>query len=378
MRPRAGLARALLAAVVLLPWIAFGWRYATETQAEPAPPRPAWVHLVVVTAGRVEGDAPSAVDAPAEPAALRALAERSVHVARARSPAASTAAAAASLWTGRWPLHHGVTSNESALAPATWTLAAAARASGAHTAAFLGEPFVAATGIEGFETVRADASYDVSELGRAAERFLSDHPGRFVLWLHVAAAGVDELAELAAALEGALRADGRLLDTAMLVTAFGRRPAASEVGASPVAPFEVPLWLAMPSRSWAGRRGHGTLALVDVTDPLRVVLALPPPAAGAPELQSRAPVAGILRGGEAHPQHLWISAEGYVYDDPAGRASGAGPPPGTLEGADFEAVPEESRELLVRRYGRFVERVTAGATAARPAPKIAGFPGFGP
>jgi len=361
-----------LAVLIVLPWIVFVLRTATGGTSVASTPRPKWAHVLVLTAGRVAGTTQGAADAPG----ASQLTDRAVFVPSAKSPSLSTAAAAASLWTGRWPLHHGVTSNALALAPDTWTLAAAARASGARTAAFTAEPFVDATGIGGFETAAAEPGLDARALAERARRWLARTPGRFVLWLHLedAGRGARELLDLAASMHRILETDGRALDTATLVTALRGSQAPAE--RPPSAPFTVPLWLAMPARVRSGRVGVGTPSLVDVADALRTLLALPPPPADGPGLQSRSGAAAVLQGGSATPQHLLLGPDDFVYLDPAGWLRGSGPPPASLERATFEAEPESLRDLLARRYAKFRERTApsaANATAALPAPDVAGF-----
>ena len=357
----------VLIAVCLLPWLAFAWQIGTGGQDEPLAQRPTWAHLVVLTTARSD---PASAD---EYTARRELDESSVFVAGTHSPSLSTAAAAASLWTGRWPIHHGVVGNRRALAGGTWTLASAGRGAGAKTAAFLGEPFVAATGIEGFDRVEADAGFDVRELSERARRWLEETPGRFALWLHLGpeAGGTDALIELAHEIDEVLASDGRLLDTVRVVTALGSTDATTDE-----ARFVVPLWFSMPARLWAGRAGVGTINLVDLAEPLRNLLAWPAPAPGHPELQSRESVAAILRGASASPQHLLLADDRTHYLDPAGRLTVAGRAPRSLEDRAFETDPDDARELIGTRYGRFVERLATGATEARPAPPVSGFAGW--
>ena len=360
-------ALALLSGVCALPWVAFAWQFGNRRQTEPLAQRPTWAHLLVLTTARIDA-------ASADEYTPRAtLDESSVFIAGGRSPALATAAAAASLWTGRWPLHHGVVANDRALAGGTWTLANAGRAAGAKTAAFLAEPFVSSTGIDGFDLAQADAAFGPEQLAEHARLWLEVTPGRFVLWLHlgVESGGADALLDLARRMEAILTQDGRLLDTVRVVTALGSTDATTDE-----ARFRVPLWFSMPARVWAGRTGIGTIGLVDLAEPLRNLLAWPAPGPGHPKLQSREPVAAILRGGGAFPQHLLLAPDRTLYIDPAGRLEVAGQAPPTLAKRAFATEPAEARELISTRYERFVERLRAGAVEARTAPRVEGFGGW--
>ncbi|MCZ6596187.1 MAG: hypothetical protein O7B99_00955, partial [Planctomycetota bacterium] len=239
---RVALAALVLAApLVYVPRVLFG-----DATDEPLSPAPSWTHLIVVSASR--WDAPlNALDQPAVGAlAIAALDRRASRIDRMYAPSPSSAACAASLWTGRWPGNHGVLENDRALVAGTWTVAAGAREAGAATAAFLQEPFVSATGIAGFDEVRESPDLLPGEMTRYAAGFLADHTGeRVVLWLHLhdAGAGGQAVAEVLAGLFTALEPDGRRFESIVLVCAFGSGDAVD-----PAAPF----WLALPGALFAG------------------------------------------------------------------------------------------------------------------------------
>ena len=298
MRQRA--ARVVLWALILAVPAAYLPQLFGSGPTAPSPRRPAWVHLIAVTASHWEAAPPGAPPPPA----LEAFYREATGFERAFAPATATAGSAASLWTGRWPAHHGVLSNDLALAPGSWTLAEAARRSGARTAAFLEEPFVTATGIGGFETVLERPELGPAELARAGAAFLREHPEeRVLLWLHLERSGPGgrAVAEVLEGLAPALEETRRAHDALTLVTAFaGEGPPGSD------ARHRVPLFTALPAALLAGRRSPGSASPVDLAGVLRELLRLPHPdeAAGEASLQSRPYLEAGLKGASGYELSL--------------------------------------------------------------------------
>ena len=254
-----------LAPAVYLPRLVLGRR-----PADPRVTPPAWTHLVLVTVGRWP-DLGASLDRPG----LAAFDRRASRVTAAFAPSESSAACAASLWTGRYPRSHGVTSNDRALAEDLWTVAGAARAAGTRTAAFLQEPFVSATAIEGFDTVFEDPA--AGGLVDAATAYLAEQRGeRVLVWLHLAEAGPagaaveDALARLTQALEEG----DRRPETSLVLAVLARGERADDGGADALA---APLWIQLAGALNVGRRGDAQLSLVDLPGFLLLFLGLPPP-----------------------------------------------------------------------------------------------------
>lgn len=247
--------------------------------------------------------------------ALDTLDLRAAGVQRFRSPSPSTAAAAATLWTGRPPTNHGVLSDDRALAPGCWTLALAARRSGVKTSFASQEPLVSRHAIDGFDEVR-EGALSVADLKDHARRTIAASAGEdFLLWLHLVDAGPGGRAvgELVAACDAALVESGDTYDAGLLVTAF-RRSGAADLHAR----LEVPFWLQLPARMFRGERGAGVAML---TDPCGLLLRLyrwkpAIPANGEMRDHSRAPMLYFaLRGGNAEPWYVIETPEGHLVRD---------------------------------------------------------------
>ncbi len=286
-----------LAALILALPIGFGLRMSERGPDSPLPHRPLWAHLVVITVGAV----PSDLDTSHR--ALLELARRAAGVERMYAPSRSSAASAVSLWTGRWPMAHGVVSNDLRLPRGAWTLAKSARASGAATAAYLEEPFVTATGIEGFDAVVEQADLGAERLAQLLRGHLDTHADeRVVAWLHLRDAGERgrEAFALLGAVQAALDATDRRYDAVTMFAAFATdRP--GDAG------FRVPFLVELPSFIEAGRRGPGAASLVDVAGLLVDLFEVPAPDPheGEHEAQSRAEFRFLLRGGNV-TSTVWL------------------------------------------------------------------------
>jgi hypothetical protein len=199
-------------------------------------------------------------------------------------PEADERASAAALWTGRARALAG----DPRLPPDSWTLALAARRSGAATAAFLRAPLVTALGLEGFEALVEEPAQSPGSLAAHLERHLVEHAGqRSAVWLHVADAPLGPEVEAALA---ALERQGHAHDALVLVTALTS-------GGDERSP--VPLWARLPSALYAGRQGTGSARLADVAGVLLQVLRLPAPDVirGEAPIESSPDLAALLQGG---------------------------------------------------------------------------------
>lgn len=320
--------RGLLAALVLIgPLVLFAKLFGAAP-AIPEEPHAAKASLIVITAS----DWPAG---PMQHQALRTLELRAGSVREFRSPSPSSAATAATLWTGRWPTNHGVVSDDFALAPGTWTLAEAARRSGLRTFAISNEPLASKHGIGGFQQVR-ELQQSIAAMAQDARRAIAEAESSdqdFVLWLHLADAGAGgaNVGELLAACESALAEHNDQFDTAILVTAF-RRPATTTLEDRLLVPFYIQL----PARLYGGESGNG---IAQHTDPCGVFLRLlrwdvPLPAQGESRDQSRTPMLYFaLRGGNAERWYVIETPDDHVVRDVSGTSGirylcrGPGRPP---------------------------------------------------
>jgi hypothetical protein len=259
--------------------------------SEPLDRRPTWAQLVVVTCGELPTDLD--LSGPGF-SALQARAARASVLPVDGGPAdggGSSARSAAVLWSGRSPQAAG---GASSIAESAWTLAEAARRTGAATAAFLEAPLVSEASITGFSTVVEDAELGPARLAALAGEHLASHADeRALLWLHLAAAGPRgaALEDLLGRLHGVLAERGHRWDALVVVTALtGEDPAAGP----------VPLWVELPNALYAGRSGRGAADLAELTVTLLEILRLPGPdvTRGEPPLaSSSASLATLLQGG---------------------------------------------------------------------------------
>lgn len=296
-------ARGLLVLLVLVAPVVLGARMLFGArESAPLPPRPSATDLVVVTFGSWWD--PDAV--PAGPAFAH-LERRGQRVGPLWAASDCLPAAAATLWSGRLPPAHGLRRDGERLAPGTWNVAAAARAAGTHTAAFLAEPLVSATGLEGFDELVEDGALDAAALGALGRRFLLERRGeRVLLWLHAPSAGdAGGAAEvLVAEVLAGLAESGREGGSVLVVTAFANeRPDAVDEER-----LLVPFVTRQPAATDAGARSTAALGHVDLAGFVQRRLRLAPPsaAAGQAPVQSRADrLWSAIRGGGNHDWN-WI------------------------------------------------------------------------
>jgi hypothetical protein len=275
------LALALLCAA---PVLGFLPRLLGPRTGEPQDRRPTWAQVVVVTCGELPPDLDLAGPG------FSALAERAAGA--ALRPMESPRAGAASLWTGRAP-DETTDGDGSSLAPGAWTLADAARRTGAATAAFLAAPLASQCGIAGFDTLVESPDLDPERLASLADAHLAAHAGeRSLVWLHLADPGPRGAAldELLALLHASLERYGHRFDALVAVTPLA--------GSAPRAEA-LPLWIELPNSLYARRQGRGAAEITELTSTLLDILRLPGPDVTRGELPIAAPsrLPTLLQGG---------------------------------------------------------------------------------
>lgn len=366
-RPVDRAVRAAIALLALLPLAVLAPRVLVGA-GEVAPERgPRLVRALVVTVGAwpaaLDGEA---LDA-AEGAGLAELALRGARVERCFAPSRSRAGSAASLWTGRYPLAHGVRSNRLGLEEGAWTVAVAAAGRGVATAAFLEEPFVGTTGVGGFAEVVEEPELGPGGLAARARGFLAEHADAALLvWLHLADAGprgerLDALlAALFAAPASALEREASLVLVAGLTAGGGE-------GRDP----RAPLCALLPSGLSVGQRGRGAASLVGVAGALCELWDLPGPGVGdAPLDDEGGELWAGLNGASPWPPVLVEGERGPVLR--VGRTRVALGEDGALV-AEYAADPARDETLApapAELAGTMVEQYRAAcrAVAARARP----------
>lgn len=363
---RESLARVAVFALVLAFPLAYLPRLFRHETPHFAASRPRNAHLVVVTTSIWP-----ASDVRRE-AVFEDLALRAARIDQTYSPSASAAGAAASLWTGRYPANHAVRSNAQALAPGTWTLARALRDSGSATGAFLEEPFVSATGIDGFDEVLEVGDATAEDLATHAAAFLGAHAkDRVCLWVHVARAGPDgaRLARIVGVIRDSLAGDPRRHLTMLVVAGFAR-PTAEGDGTA-----RAPMYVQLPSGLSAGFEGAGAVSLVDLAGAVCDVLGVAGPAAGAPPLQSH--VENLWKNVNGGGGFEWTFLEGTNGDVLRFGKTRVAPRPDGELAAYVAAVPEADgpfvpasgpeAEAMVEQYRVLQRELERDRTAARTA-----------
>jgi len=368
-------------------------------------PRPAR-SVLLITLDTVRRDALSCYGERADTTPeLDRLAREGVLYEQAYTTAPITLTAHASLLTGLYPLRHGVRDNGIAtVAPAAETLAERARAAGAQTAAFVGAVVLDRTfGLEqGFDVY--DGPPPQRELGHPGERPASevvdaalawlgarDRARPFFAWLHCydahhpyvprtpLAPGASELERYLAEVReldaelgrlfAALRADGTLDETVVVVTAdhgeaFGEHQELTHGAFGWNTTLAIPLVVRQPDDPRAGERDARLVSLVDLAPTLAEMLgtrmpddidgrSLSAPAGDGLYFET---YAGFLSLGWS-PLAGWIDAHGkYVH---ASRA----------EYFELARDPHEQEDRLDTLAPDALEsyRARIGALAARPA-----------
>ncbi len=119
--------------------------------------------------------------------ALDRIAERGTRFEHAAAPMPETGPSHASMFTGRYPLHHGLTNNLLGLDQGVETLAEILRNGGVATAAFYNVfPFGDAKVTQGFETRVEDVGHHAIGVNGSFDGWLDELPEdrRFFAWLH--------------------------------------------------------------------------------------------------------------------------------------------------------------------------------------------------
>jgi hypothetical protein len=260
----------LLALLCALPVLGYLPKLFGARTQEPLDRRPTWAQLVVVTCAALPADLDRSgpgfrtLEARAAVAALRF--------------GGSQVEAATVLWTGR------------ASGAGTWSLAEAARRTGAATAAFLATPLATQGAIAGFSTVVESAELTPERLAALADEHLASHADeRSLLWLHLAEVGSAALDDLLARLHAVLESRGHRWDALVVVTPLPEEPTGAV----------QPLWVELPNSLYAGRRGQGAADLAELTTTLLEILRLPGPDVTRGELPivPTSRLATLLQGG---------------------------------------------------------------------------------
>ncbi len=301
-----GPARLLLLALVVAAPLVFAAKVALgELRTRPLSQHPTWTQTVLVTVGR--WPSPNELP-PAEGfAELRARGVKvgPVYTAALGAPGPS----AVSLLTGRYVANHGVRTQSDALPSAAWTLASAARDSGARTGAFLSVPFVSRHDLSGFEQLVEDPSMEPAGLARAAAEFLTEHRDeRRFAWIHVDRPGTD-----GSAVETVLQTVRETFEE--LEQGHESLIVFTALSGAPDAPAEgrclVPMWIELPAGLNARLAATSQLSQVDLAGALAQLLRLPWPNPGSEQIavQSRTTsMLSAMSGGRA-VEWIWIDTD---------------------------------------------------------------------
>lgn len=305
-------ARWLLLLLALLPFALYLPRTLLSPRASdlssvgfPQSSPPAAAHLLVLSA--------SAFDPGAHAGRLPGLGawrERSTNALGARPNSDVPAGNAVSLWTGRTAAHHDVREEDVALPAGSWTLAEAARGTGALTAAWLEAPFVGTNGIEGFASVSERPLWETTPLLEELREVYATRRGRRTLvWVHLDRPEPARLDYLCSELLGLLD-EARILGETLACLAIFARDGHDEGG--PLEERRAVLWIAPPEVGWGARKSSSPTNFSDVTGALRALLRLPAPnpLRRQADLQSGTEsFLGILRGWEPEDAQAWIHGD---------------------------------------------------------------------
>ena len=290
--------RALAVALMLLFPVVYATRWITADKLQLQPPTPRFAQLVVVTVGEWPDGALSLTEARA----------RSASIEQTYAPARSTVGSAVSLWTGRYPMSHGVRGPEQRLPEGTWTLAGAARSVGTRTSAFLQEALISSSGLEGFDRVVENPALTNQRVMQLVQEELGVRPDeRACVWVHLAKPSASELSQLRELLFSDEFEAERGHECLVVMTGFR-----SAKDTSPDARARVPLFVELPGGTAAGVSSTGSASLVDLAGLLRELLTVPSPGVREPALQSRGQeLWRNLNGGGSYP---WLFLEGAAGD----------------------------------------------------------------
>lgn len=276
------LCTACLVALAAAPLLGFLPRVLGPRTPDPLDRRPTWAHLMVVTCDTTPEDLSQLGPG------LTVLQRRGTR-AKLRPPVDDDlAAAAASLWSGRRLTHPDLVATEGEL---PWSMACAARRTGAATAAFLERPLVSEGRLPGFEEVLEEPGLGPERMLRLLHAHLrANKQRRNVVWLHLADPGEhgEHLDALVRGLTIAILDGGQAWDTILLATPLG--PGAQE---------ELPLWAWLPSAMYAGRCGHGTGDATEIANIMVQLMRIPPPdvSDGETPVDGQTDLMVLLRGG---------------------------------------------------------------------------------
>jgi len=325
----------------------------------PQSPAPSATHLLVLSVSTFD-PGPQAGRLPG----LNAWRTRSTNALGARPNADVPAGNAASLWTGRTAAHHGVQSAEVALPDGTWTLAEAARASGASTAAWLEAPFVGTNAVGGFTSVAERPLWETTPLlDELREFYAQRRERRTVVWVHLDRPEPARLDHLSGALLELLDETEVLGETLACLAIFTRDEAV------PLEERRAVLWIAPPEVGWGTRKSPSPTNFSDATGALRELLRLPAPnpQRRQSELQSDTEsFLGILRGWEPEDAEAWIHGrDATVWVRPESLVVA---PRAPANDARLRLIPERvDRAEHIARFRAAEARCERNATQALPA-----------
>jgi len=340
--------RGLAIALMLVFPLVYAARLFTAPELDFHPAQPRFTQLIVITAGEwPDGGLPAT-----------AAHARSASIEQTYAPARSSTGSAVSLWTGRYPMSHGVRDGAQRLSAGTWTLASAAQSAGTRTSAFLQEPLVSSSGLEGFDRVVEDAALTTDRAIELLAEELGASPNeRVCIWIHFAQPLASELSRLREQLFSEEFKAERGHECLIIQTGFR-----STHAESPDTRARVPLFVELPGGTAAGVASTGSASLVDLSGALCELLTLPRPGSGQPALQSHGEeLWRNLNGGGSFP---WLFLESETGDVLRfGRTRVARRPDGSLK-AEQTALPRSDtgfrpapHELAVQMNAQYEELV---------------------
>ncbi|MFT5285542.1 MAG: hypothetical protein ACI8TQ_001707 [Planctomycetota bacterium] len=298
-----GLFRGIAIALMLLfPVVYFASALFGATPS-PIQPKPRWTQLFVLTVSEWPAVSFS------EPSGLSRFAGQSGSIDQLYAPSLNPVSSAASLWTGRFQSRFQSGQSDRAafkgLPPNSWTLVESLRASGARTAAFLQEPLISQSGIEGFESVTEAPTLDLEAMTTlVVERLKETSNKRNCIWLHVTQPTIVQLSTLATNLRAVAHNAGIGHESLIVITGFGTPKSLTLDGQS-----RAPLHMIIPGGTAAGLKGSGAASVVDLAGTLQSLLKLPPPIAPQKPLHSRGEHLWRLLNGGSGYQWLFIGGE---------------------------------------------------------------------
>ena len=312
--------------LIALPLVAFLPRVLAGRTDAPVTPEPAWLNLLLVTVGTwpLEDGRPDL----SEPRLVERL-EAYGSILATYTPSHLGPVAAASMLTGLRPTTTGVRAEGDRLAPGTWTLASGYRDLGGATAAFLAEPLVSATGIEGFELLDEGPGLTPAELAERTVAFWAGETERpTFVWLHLEHAGeggakVDEL------LEHLDLSVARTCESVVILTALGSD---GPIAVDSDAGFRVPFLAALPGDMHAGSRSGATALLTDLPLFPAAALRMSRPAGG---LDASDSIVASFQGVANHRWMLLEGPDGHVVRRDMNRMTAPGPAPADPAQARF-------------------------------------------